>query len=161
MVMMEIKQRVANILRFFSMVAVIASLLFMYAYGTDDHTILPKKEIFLSGTSKSTLFYIGLAVFAVFNLVMNWGIKVYRETEGFDENSLLFRNEFQKERNLFWLTLLLASVNILITSVMTYIAFIKIDGPSAQGGFLYMPIVGGLILLVSIIGTLISIFRKK
>ena len=161
MVMMEIKQRVANILRFLSMAAVVASLLFMYAYGTDEHTILPEEDTFLSGISKNTLFYAGLSVFAVFNLVVNWGIKVYRAAEGFDENSLLFRDEFHKERNLFWLTLLLASVNILITSVMTYIAFIKIDGPSAQGGFLYMPIVGGLLLLVSIVGTLTSIFRKK
>jgi ABC-type polysaccharide/polyol phosphate export permease len=159
--MEEIRQRAANIVRFLSMAGVVGSLLFMYAYGADEHNIRPVAEDVLSGISKTTLFYYGLGVFAVFNVLMNWGIKVYREATGYDKSSRLFKNETHKARILFWLTLMLSAINLLITSAVTFIAFIKIEGVSAQTDYLPIPIIGLTILFVVLVGLLISVFRNK
>lgn len=159
--MQEIRQRTANIVRFLSMAGVVGSLLFMYAYATDDHNIRPASEDVLSGISKTTLFYYGLGVFGVFNVLMNWGIKVYREATGYDKSSRLFKNESHKARILFWLTLALAAINLLITSVVTFVAFIKIEGISAQTAYLPIPIIGLILLFVVLTGLLISVFRNK
>lgn len=159
--MEEIRQRVANIVRFLSMAGVVGSLLFMYAYGADDHNVRPAAEDVLSGISKTTLFYYGLVIFGVFNVLGNWGIKVFREATGYDKNSRLFKNETHKARILFWLTLTLAAINLLITAAVTFIAFIKIEGVSAQTDYLPIPIIGLTLLLVVLIGLLISVFRNK
>ena len=159
--MTEIKQRVANIIRFVSMISVVAALLFMYAYGADDHVIRPDTDDVLTQIPKSTIFYTGLVVFAIFNLLMNWGIKAYRETRGFDANSLLFRSENQKSRVIFWLTLLLAALNFLLGFFISYIGFIKIEGLDAQKGYLHLPIIGLVITIVAFIGLLIAVISKK
>jgi ABC-type polysaccharide/polyol phosphate export permease len=159
--MEEIRQRTANIFRFLSMAGVVGSLLFLYAYGADEHNIRPSTGDWLEDISKTALFYYGLAIFGVFNVLVNWGIKVYREAVGYDQNSRLFKNEMHKAGILFWLTLTLAVINILIASVVTYMAFIKIEGVSAQTDYLHIPVIGLSFLLIAIIGLLISVFRNK
>ncbi len=159
--MTEIKQRVASIIRFVSMVSVVAALLFMYAYGTDDHVIRSESNSILPQIPKSTIFYSGLVVFAIFNLLMNWGIKVYREAQGIDSNSILFRSENQKARVIFWLTLLLAAINFLLGFFISYLGFIKIEGFDAQNDYLHLPIIGLVITIVTFIGLLIAIISKK
>ena len=93
--MMEVKQRVANIVRFISMVAVLTALLFMYGYGTDDQVVRSFSEESFSQVSKSTIFYSGLAVFAIVNFLLMWGIKAYREVQGIYPQSRLFKSEFK------------------------------------------------------------------
>ena len=157
--MLEVKLRVANIVRFVSMILVMAALLLMYAYGTDDHSIRTTKDAFLPQFSKATIFYTGLGVFAVFNLLMNWGIRSYREAKGYDPKSLLFKSEHQKAGVLFWIILLLAALNFLLGLMITYIGFIKIEGPSAQIDYIALPVMGISILCVVLVGLLVSVFR--
>jgi len=152
--------RVANIVRFVSMILVIAALLLMYAYGTDDHSIRATTDAFLPKISRATIFYTGLGIFAVFNLLMNWGIRSYRDARGFDPKSLLFKSEHHKVGVLFWFILLLGSLNFLLGLMITYIGFIKIEGPSAQNDYLALPIMGIAILLGVLVGLLISVFRR-
>jgi hypothetical protein len=159
--MEEIRQRVANIIRFLSMAGVVGSLLFMYAYGADEHNVRPATEDVLTGISKANLFYYGLVIFGVCNVLMNWGIKVYREASGYDESSRLFKNETHKARILFWLTLSLAAINLLITSAVTFTAFIKIEGVSAQTDYLPIPIIGLILFFLALIGLLASVFRNR
>jgi hypothetical protein len=143
------------------MVAVLASLLFMYAYGTDDRLDRSFSEENIQGLSKEIIFYAGLTAFGVFNFLMIWGIKVYREARGYDTNSMLFRSENQKAHNLFWLTLFLSSVNILLSLSIAYLGFIKIDGASALNGYLHLPVIGVVLLLVSIGGLTYSVIGRK
>jgi hypothetical protein len=159
--MEEAKQRAANIFRFLSMMVVIGALLFMYAYGTDEHSIRPQEYGLIEGFSKTALFYYGLVIFGVLNILANWGIKVYRDVIGYDMNSRFFKNEMHKARILFWLTLTLTAINLLIASVVAYIAFIRIDGASAQTDYLHLPIIGLALLVIVLIGLLISVFRDK
>lgn len=157
---MEVKQRVANIVRFLSMGFVVASLLFMYGYGTDVHSIRPLGNSWLAGASKAGIFYAGLGIFGVFNLLMNWGIKMYREADGFD-GKLLFRNESQKAKLMVWLTLLLAAINFFISAIVAYLGFIKIDGVSAERQYIYLPVIGALVLIVAISGLVVALFTRQ
>lgn len=133
----------------------------MYAYGADEHSIRPQSFDILGGISKTTIFYYGLAIFGVFNILVNWGIKVYRDAIGYDNNSRFFKNEKHKARILLWFTLTLAAINMLVASVVVYIAFIRIEGASAQTDFLHLPIIGLALLVIMIVGLLISVFRDK
>jgi ABC-type polysaccharide/polyol phosphate export permease len=56
---------------------------------------------------------------------------------------------------------MLSAINLLITSAVTFIAFIKIEGVSAQTDYLPIPIIGLTILFVVLVGLLISVFRNK
>lgn len=141
--------------------AVVAALLFMYAYGTDDQVVKSFSEEYLSGVSKNTIFYSGLAVFGVFNFLMVWGIKTYREAKGFDPGSRFFKNEMHKGRILFWITLLLASANFMMGLIITYIGFIKIEGIFAQAGYIHLPIIGVGLFAVALVGLIASILSKK
>jgi ABC-type polysaccharide/polyol phosphate export permease len=140
---------------------VVASLLFMYGYGTDVHSIGPMGSGLLAGASKAGIFYAGLGIFGVFNLLMNWGIKIYREADGFDGRSFLFRNEFQKAKLLVWLTLSLAAINFFISAIVAYIGFIKIDGTPAERQYIYLPVLGALVLIVTISGLAIALFTRQ
>jgi len=159
--MTEVKQRAANIIRFVSMISVVAALLFMYGYGTDEHVIRNDAEGLLSKFPRSTIFYTGLVIFAVFNLLMNWGIKAYREAEGFDVSSILFRTERQKAGILLWLTLLLGALNFFLGFLISYIGFIKIEGLSAQNSYLPLPVIGLVITVVVFAGLIISVFSNR
>ena len=109
----------------------------------------------------SRIFYAGLVVFAVFNLLMNWGIKVYKEAEGYDVHSILFRSEGHKARVIFWLTLLMAALNFLLGFFISYIGFIKIEGINAQTSYLHLPVIGLAIALITFVGLLIAVLSKK
>lgn len=157
---MEIKQRVANMFKFFSMLSIIVSLLFMYAYGSDDHSVLVLEQGWLSDISKATIFYTGLIIFGVINIIFNWWIKMYKETRGYDDKSLLFKNEYHKAGMLVWFTSLMAAINIFISALILYIAFIKIDGISAEGRFIFIPVAGLLFLVLVVVVGAISALRK-
>lgn len=158
---MEIKQRVANILKSLSMLAALGALLFMYAYGTDSNVIRESSDVVLQSIPKSTLFYGGLAVFAILNLLMNLGLKMYREAKGVAENSIFFKSEEKKQRLQLWFTANIASINCLLASVYAYVGFIKIDGESAIEGYLQIPLVGLVFFLISIVGLVLVIYSGK
>jgi hypothetical protein len=158
--MNELNQRGANFFKFFSMVLVFGSLLHMYAYTTDRPDILNVTGNWLIGMPKAHIFYYGLGTFAIINMVMNYWINMYKNVKRFDEKSLLFRSKQHKEILLMWFTYLLAGTNFLIATTVTYLALIKINEVSSTAGYVYIPLVG-LILLTGIIISLISaIFRK-
>jgi len=159
--MLETKFRVANIIRFISMITVLAALLLMYAYGSDEHSVGSTSGGFLPNISKATIFYTGLGVFAIFNILMNWGIRVYRDATGFDPASRFFRSETHKAGILFWLTLVLAALNFLLSFMLAYIGFIKIEGFSAQQDYIAMPFIGVSLFFVVLIGLVAAIFRKE
>jgi TRAP-type C4-dicarboxylate transport system permease small subunit len=158
--MQEVKQRVANIIRFLSMIAAIGSLLFMYAYSTDQHAINHQQTSLFYGISKTTLFYAGLVVFLIFNTSINWGIGAYRSAEGSGQQLHFLSDETRKNKVLFWLTLLMAAINIMIASLALFAAVIMIDGPSHARSYAYMPIVGLLFLLVVLAALIASVVRK-
>lgn len=158
---MEVKQRVANISRFFSMLLVIGSLLFMYGYGSDTHTVLPAIHNWAASFSKSFIFYLGLSVFGVINFLFNWWIKTYRDSTVVDEQSFLFRSVSQKSRVLIWFTYLLVTFNVLLTSVITYIAFVRIDGTVAENRYFFIPLIGLIIFLIVSIGGLMVMMTSQ
>ena len=157
---MEVKQRIANIIKFLSMAALIGSLLFMYAYGSDAHSTRVPEQGWLAGLSKTTIFYTGLIVFGMLNVIFNWWIKMFRETSGFDPKSFLFKNEYRKSILLVWFTLLLAAVNFFISTVITYIAFIKIDGVSAEIRYFFLPVAGLSVFVLVAVGGVVLVLRK-
>ena len=158
--MNELNQRGANFFKFFSMVLVFGSLLYMYAYTTDRSDILNVTGNWLTGIPKAHIFYYGLGTFAIINLAMNYWINIYRNVKGIDEHSFLFKNKLHKERLLMWFTYLLAGTNFLIATIVTYLAFIKINEVSSASGYVYIPLVG-LILLTGILISLINALFKK
>jgi fatty acid desaturase len=159
--MREIRQRVANIIRFVSMIGVVASLVFMYAYGMDGHTVEVKKESWLDTVDRSTLFYYGLGIFAIFNFIMNWGIRVYRDAQGNMDGSIFFKSESHKAGIVFWLTLLLATINFFIALIITYIGFMRIQGEEVGSTYFALPLLGLILLLTAVIGLVYAIFRKN
>ena len=155
---MELKQRVANIFKFLSMTVVIGSLVFMYAYGSDAHSVNIPDQSWFSEVSKTVIFYTGLIIFGIVNIIFNWWIKIYRETDGFDARSLLFKSAYRKSAMLVWFTALMAAVNFFISTVIIYVAFIKIDGISAESRYFFIPVAGlVLLLMVTFSGALLAL----
>lgn len=155
---MEVNHRIANIFKFLSMAIVIGSLVFMYAYGSDTHSVKIPDQSWLSEISKTTIFYAGLIIFGIINIIFNWWIRLYRDADGFDARLLLFKNEYRKSAMLVWFTSLMAAVNFFIAAIITYIAFIKIDGISAESRYFLIPIAGlALLLLVAVSGILLAL----
>ena len=159
--MTEIKQRIANICRFLSMISVLASLLFLYGYGTDNNQITVGEQGKFWSLPKATLFYSGLIVFGLLNILTSFGIKIYRDSSGQDTRSLLFRSEEQKANVLVWLTFSAAAVNVLLATTMVFIAFIKIDGLDSAFQYAYIPLLGIVLFVAAIVGLLISVFQKS
>jgi hypothetical protein len=157
---MELKQRVANIFKFLSMAIVIGSLMFMYAYGSDAHSVTMPDQSWLSEVSKTTIFYTGLIIFGIVNIIFNWWFKMYRETDGFDARSFLFKSEYRKAELLVWFTVLMAVVNFFISTVITYIGFIKIDGIAAESKYFFIPLAGLAVLLLVIVSGTVLVLKK-
>ena len=134
---------------------------FTEVHGTDDQVVHSFSEEGFSQVSKSTIFYVGLVVFAIINFLLMWGIKAFREVKGLYPQSKLFKSDHQKARIQFWLTLLLASANFMLGFIIAYIGFIKIEGDSAQQGYIHLPIIGISLLAVTIVGLIAAIFSRN
>jgi len=158
--MNEVNQRVANFLKFFSMVMVFGSLLYMYAYSTDSSDHLNTTRDWLTGMPKAHIFYFGLGIFAIINLAMNFWINMYKKVKEIDEKSILFRSKRHKERLLMWFTFLLIGTNFQIASFVTYLAVIKINEDSAASGYAYIPAVGFILFAGILIGLIRALFRN-
>ncbi len=155
-----VNQRVANFIKAFSIFMVFVSLLYMYGYSPENGNGMNTSQNWLTSLSKAHLFYIGLGVFAIFNLVMNVGISMYKNSKGIDTKSVLFRSKEQKEMALMWLTYFLAGINILITCMMFYVALIKINEVTDTSAYIFIPFVGLIILVSIIIGLIHAIIKK-
>ncbi len=155
-----VNQRVANFIKAFSVFTVFVSLLYMYGYSPENGNNMNASQNWLSSLSKVHLFYFALGAFAMFNLIMNVGISMYKKSKGVDLKSFLFRSKEQKESILMWLSYFLAGINTLIASLLIYLAMIKINEATDASAYLFIPIMGLTILAVSIIGLIQAIIKK-
>ena len=156
----EVNMRVANFIKFFSMMMVIGSLLYMYAYSSDRLNFLNESQDWISEVPKSSIFYAGLGLFALFNITMHIGINMYKNVEGIDERSVFFKSKLQKEKLLVWFTSILAGVNVFITSIVLYLAMLKINEASIDSHYVYIPFVGMIILITPFVGLIAALIRK-
>ena len=152
--------RVANFIKFFSMMVVIGSFLYMYAYSSDRLYFLNESQDWISEVPKSSIFYAGLGLFALFNITMHIGINMYKNVEGIDERSVFFKSKHQKEKLLIWFTSILAGVNVFITSIVLYLAMLKINEASVDSDFVYIPFFGMIILIAPFVGLIAALIRK-
>ena len=152
--------RVAKFLKMVSMFMVFGSLIYFYAYVEDRLGFLTNNHDWFVAASKSMIFYTGLGIFSIFNLMMGLSINVYNKAQGYNENSLLFKSESQKERIHFWLIYITASINFLIECGILYLAMIRINGMSSKTDYIFLPVFGLLAILISMIGLLL-VFTKK
>lgn len=155
-----VNQRIANFIKALSIFMVFVSLLYMYGYSPENGNGMNTSQNWLASLSKAHLFYIGLGVFAIFNLVMNVGISMYKNSKGIDTKSVLFRSKEQKEMVLMWLTYFLAGINMLIMCMMFYVALIKINEVTDTSAYIFIPFVGLIILVSTIIGLIHAIIKK-
>jgi hypothetical protein len=158
--MSEVNQRVANFIKAFSMFMVIGSLLYMYAYSPASSYFMNSSQDWMLKLSREHIFYVGLGVFAIFNLLMNIAISMYKNSKGTEPQSVLFRSKEQKQKVLVWLNWFLAGINILITCIVLFLALIKINEVTDTAKYLFIP-VAGLIILVFIIFGLIRAVSIK
>lgn len=142
------------------MIMVIGSLIYMYAYTSDRLNFSNTSQNWTMELPKTQIFYFGLGIFAIFNLVMNVGINMYKNVKGVDNRSNFFRNKEQKEKLLMWFTYLWAGINGLIVCFVIYIAMLKINVAADTYEYLFIP-AAGLIILVSILIGLISALLRK
>ena len=158
--MSEINLRIANFFKVFSMFIVVVSLAYMYAYVSDKVDFLRSDSAWHSRISKEFIFYCGLGIFAIYNLIMNLAISMYKSTQGVDKSSLLFRSELQKQKLIVWFTYLLTGGNFFIASLIFYLALVKINLAGNTTDYIFLPLSGALILM-SILLTLIYQLIKK
>ncbi|MCG8307690.1 MAG: hypothetical protein MI975_09900 [Cytophagales bacterium] len=159
--MNELNLRIAGFLKVLSMLTVIGSLIYMYGYVHDDRMeFLKNSQGWLNETPKSYLFYFALFVFAIFNLLLNIGLSMYKNSEGYSKESLLFYSQPKKEKLIVWFTHFIAGVNLLITCGVMYVALIRINGLSDSTDYVYIPVFGALCLLGIITATLITVFKN-
>lgn len=156
----EVNMRVANFIKFFSMMMVIGSLLYMYAYSSDRLNFLNESKDWISEVPKSSIFYAGLGLFALFNIPMHIGINMYKNVEGIDERSVFFKSKNHKEKLLVWFTYMLAGVNVFITSIVLYLAMLKINEASFDSDYVYIPFFGMIILIAPFVGLIAALIRK-
>ena len=156
----EVNIRVANFIKFFSMMMVIGSLLYMYAYSSDRLNFLNESQDWISDVPKSSIFYAGLGLFALFNITMHIGINMYKNVEGIDERSVFFKSKQQKEKLLIWFTSIIAGVNVFITSIVLYLAMLKINEASVDSDFVYIPLVGMIILIAPFVVLIAALILK-
>ena len=160
--MSELSFRVAKFLKMMSMFLVLGSLLYFYAYVDDRlDAIIPASGGWFSEISKSVVFYTGLGIFAVFNLVINAVLSVFKGTNRYDQRSLIFKSEVHKEQIWLWLLYLTAAVNVLISSIITYIALLRMNQAEGTADYAFVPGFGFLVTLVALAGILVSIFKKS
>ena len=154
-----VHQRAANTLKVISMIAFTGSLVYLYAYSPES-TYLNKELSWIFEYSRAALFYLGLAVFAIFNLLMNFSINMYQRVEGTVRSSLLYKSERQREGLLVWLGYFTAGVNFLLTSLVLFIALSRINEVNDLSTYLSIPLAGVVIFTAMFIGLIVAVFRK-
>lgn len=132
----------------------------MYAYATDRTIFLNASQNWITEMPKALLFYVGLGIFAIFNLVMNVGISMFKNAKGTDKQSILFKSKVQKKNLLMWFTYFLAGINFLIASLIIYMALIKINEVADISEYVYIPAIGLLGLIVILIGLIRAMANK-
>ena len=142
------------------MFMVFGSLLYMYAYATDRTNFLNTSPNWITELPKAQFFYIGLGVFAIFNLVMNVGISMYKNAKGTVNRSFLFKSKEQKRKLLMWFTYIWAGINFLIASIIIYLALIKINQVADISEYVYIPVIGLLSLVAILIGLIGALIRR-
>jgi len=157
---MEINLRFANFFKFVSTVAVLISLAYMYAYVTDRIDFMESEQTWHHGISKVHIFYSGLVIFAVFNLLMNLAISMFKNTQGIDKRSILFKSEHQKQNLVVWFTYLLTGGNIFVACLILYLALIKINLVGNTAEYIYLPLSGTLLLTGVLLGLIFQMIRK-
>ena len=160
--MSELNFRIANFVKLLSMFMVLGALLYFYAYvDVRLESVIPLSGDWYREFSKSAVFYTGLGIFAVFNLVMNAVLGVYKNTRSYDEHSLLFKSELHKERIWLWILYLMAGVNVLISSSIMYIALLRINQVDSNTDYAFLPAFGFMAVLIAFSGLLVSIIKKS
>ncbi len=154
-----VHQRVANTLKVISMIAFVGSLLYFYAYSPESNRL--NVEIsWIFEYSRTTLFYVSLAVFALFNLIMNYSLNMYQNVRGTVQRSLFFRSEHRKLRMLVWLNYFTAGANFLFTSLVLFIALSRINEVTDLSVYLFIPLIGTGIFSIIFVGLVVAVFRK-
>lgn len=158
---MEIRQRLANIARFFSMMLFIGGLLFFYSYASDAIGRSITHDYYILQLPKSLIFYSMLVLFAVFNIIMNVTVKLYKDAKGEDQSSKLFFSGYQKEVVVFWATLTIAGFNTLLATFLFYVGFTRIEEMAAMTSYIAVPVLGILCFLIPFTGLIVTIFTKR
>jgi hypothetical protein len=158
--MSELSQRGANFFKFFSMFTVFGSLLYMYAYSRENSDLVTSTQDGVVGIPRTYIFYYGLAVFAIINLVLSYWINIYKSVKEIDEKSIRFKSKEQKESLLLWFTYFLTGTNVLITCFILYLALIKINDAASNSGYMYIAIVAVVLWFGILIRLVSSIFKK-
>ena len=158
--MSETSFRVANFLKMFSMFMVLGSLIYFYAYVDDRFGFINSSNQWYLELSKSVIFYSGLGLFAMLNLLLNIGINVHKSASGYDPKSFLFKSESQKEKVNVALIYLLIGINVMLAMTIIYLAFIRINGMNEMADYIQFPIFGIVVLAAAIVNSSLTLFKK-
>lgn len=158
---MEIKQRLAGIARFISMLLFVGGLLFFYSYASDAIGRSITHDYYILQLPKSLIFYSMLTLFAVFNIIMNVAVKLYRDAKGEDRSSRMFFSAHQKEVVTFWATLTIAGFNVLLAAFLLFVGFIRIEELSALTGYIAIPVLGIILFFVPFSGLVVTLLTKR
>lgn len=142
------------------MFMVFGCLLYMYAYTSGLNGGENTHGWFFELSSKQVFFF-GLAVFAIFNLVMNMGISTFKNTQVKDGNSMVFRNEEKREKLLMWFTYVAASVNVLMATIIAFLALVKLNGQANISGLALLPTAAMILFIVACSGVFRMLIQKQ
>jgi len=160
--MNELDFRVAKFLKMLSMFMVLGALLYFYAYVDDRLDFVhDSSSSIIDRTSKSIVFYVGLAIFAVFNLIANALLGVYRNAQSYNRNTVLLKSEIHKERVLLWIIYLIVGVNTSIASFIIYLALLRINNPDSDNSYIYILVFGIVVVVATFVGLIAAIFKKS
>jgi hypothetical protein len=102
-----------------------------------------------------------LTLFAVFNIIMNVAVKLYKDAKGEDRSSRLFFSAHQKAVVTFWTTLTIAGFNVLLAAFLLYVGFIRIEELSALTGYIAIPVLGIIFFFVPFSGLIVTLLTKR
>ena len=156
----DVNIRVASFLKMVSMLMVIASLIFMYGYAEDRLNFTRTANIWIREVPKSYLFYGALVSFAALNLFLNVGLSIYKNSRGYNKNSYLFRSKEKKEKLVVLINYLIAGANLLITTILIYIALMRINDTRDPLDYIYLPVLGILVLAGIMVAIVAALLRK-
>jgi len=158
---MEIKQRLANIARFGSMMLFVGGLLFFYGYASDAIGRSITQDYYILQLPKSLIFYSMLGLFAAFNIIINIALRMYKETRGEDRSTVLFYSTHQKNVVIFWATLTIAGFNALLAAFLFYVGFVRIEEMAAMTGYIAILFLGISCFLVPFSGLIVTLLTKR
>lgn len=154
-----VNQRVANFIKLFSMFMVFGCLLYMYAYTSGKENLGSTHGWFFELSSKQ-IFLFGLTVFAIINIVMSLGINTYKNAQIKDGNSVVFKSEEKREKLLMWFTYVAASVNVLIATIVAFLALVKLNEGANISGLALLPTAAMVLFIVACFGVFRLLTQK-